>query len=130
MPTRALLDTHAFIWFISGDERLSRPVRALLGDRENEIVISVASLWEIAIKHSLGKLTLERPFAEFIPEQLARQQIEVLPISLAHLGEVDRLPFHHRDPFDRLIAAQALSEGIPVISVDAALDPYGVNRIW
>lgn len=130
MPTRALLDTHAFIWFISGDQRLSPAARKLLDDRENEILISVASLWEIAIKHSLGKLTLERRFAEFIPEQLDRQQIEILPITLTHLAEVDRLPFHHRDPFDRVIAAQALSEGIPVISVDAALDPYGVNRIW
>jgi PIN domain nuclease of toxin-antitoxin system len=127
---RALLDTHVFVWFIAGEERLSRTVRELLRDRENEILISVASLWEIAIKHSLGKLDLERPFAELIPEQLDRQGIGILPLELKHLAEVDRLPFHHRDPFDRMIAAQALSEGVPVISVDAALDPYGVNRIW
>ena len=130
MPTRALLDTHAFIWFIGGDPRLGRVARALLDDRENEILISVASLWEIAIKHSLGKLTLERPFTEFIPEQLDRQQIKILPITLKHLAEVDRLPFHHRDPFDRLIVAQSLSEAIPVVSADAALDPYGLDRIW
>lgn len=130
MPIRALLDTHVFVWFIGGEERLSRAARELLQDRENEILISVASLWEIAIKHSLGKLDLERPFAELIPEQLDRQGITILPLELAHLTEVDRLPFHHRDPFDRVIAAQALSERIPVISVDAALDPYGVTRIW
>lgn len=130
MPIRALLDTHVFVWFIGGEERLSRAARELLQDRENEILISVASVWEIAIKHSLGKLDLERPFAELIPEQLDRQGITILPLELAHLTEVDRLPFHHRDPFDRVIAAQALSERIPVISVDAALDPYGVTRIW
>lgn len=130
MPIRALLDTHVFVWFIGGEERLSRAARELLQDRENEILISVASLWEIAIKHSLGKLDLERPFAELIPGQLDRQGITILPLELAHLTEVDRLPFHHRDPFDRVIAAQALSERIPVISVDAALDPYGVTRIW
>jgi PIN domain nuclease of toxin-antitoxin system len=127
---RALLDTHVFVWFIGGEERLSRAARELVQDRENEILISVASLWEIAIKHSLGKLDLERPFAELIPEQLDRQGLGVLSLELKHLAEVDRLPFHHRDPFDRVIAAQALSEGIPVISVDAALDPYGVSRIW
>lgn len=130
MPTRALLDTHSFLWFISGSERLSRPARTLIEARENPMLVSVASLWEIAIKHGLGKLSLERPFAEIIPAQLERQRIGVLGIELAHLAELARLPFHHRDPFDRLLVAQARAEKLPIISVDPALDIYGVQRIW
>jgi PIN domain nuclease of toxin-antitoxin system len=130
MSTRALLDTHSFIWFIGGSERLSARARALIEARENTMLVSVASLWEIAIKHGIGKLALERPFAELIPEQLERQQIGVLGIHLHHLAELVRLPQHHRDPFDRLIAAQAIVERLPIISVDPALDAYGVERLW
>ncbi|HST60280.1 MAG TPA: type II toxin-antitoxin system VapC family toxin [Longimicrobium sp.] len=130
MSTRALLDTHAFIWFISGSERLSATARALIEAPENPILVSIASLWEISIKYGLGKLELARPFDELIPEELVRQRIGVLDIDLKHLAELTRLPLHHRDPFDRLIAAQALAEGLPIISVDVALDPYGVQRIW
>jgi len=130
MPTRALLDTHSFLWFISGSERLSRPARTLIETRENPMLVSVASLWEIAIKHGLGKLSLERPFVELIPEQLERQRIGVLEIDLTHLAELTRLPLLHRDPFDRLLVAQARAEGLPIISVDPALDPYGIQRIW
>jgi PIN domain nuclease of toxin-antitoxin system len=130
MPTRALLDTHTFLWFISGSDRLSRRARDLIETRENPMLVSAASLWEIAIKHGLGKLSLERPFAELMSDQLERQLVGVLGIELPHLAELVRLPLHHRDPFDRLIAAQALSEGLPVVSADAALDPYGVQRIW
>lgn len=130
MSTRALLDTHAFIWFISGSEKLSRDARALIETRENRIFISAASLWEIAIKHGLGKLALDRPFDELIPEQLHRQQIETLQIELSHLSELMPLPLHHRDPFDRLIVAQAKAERLPIISVDGALDAYDIQRIW
>jgi PIN domain nuclease of toxin-antitoxin system len=130
MSTRALLDTHSFIWFIGGSERLSARARALIEERENTMLVSVASLWEIAIKQGIGKLALDRPFAELIPEQLERQQIGVLGIDLHHLAELVLLPRHHRDPFDRLIAAQAIVERLPVISVDPALDAYGVQRLW
>jgi PIN domain nuclease of toxin-antitoxin system len=130
MSIRALLDTHSFIWFIGGSERLSARARSLIEARENPMLVSVASLWEIAIKNGLGKLSLDRPFAELIPEQLERQQIGVLGVELQHLAELVRLPQHHRDPFDRLIAAQAIAERLPVISADAALDAYGVQRIW
>jgi PIN domain nuclease of toxin-antitoxin system len=130
MSIRALLDTHSFIWFIGGSERLSTRARSLIEARENPMLVSVASLWEIAIKNGLGKLSLDRSFAELIPEQLERQQIGVLGIELRHLAELVRLPQHHRDPFDRLIAAQAIAERLPVISIDAALDAYGVERIW
>jgi PIN domain nuclease of toxin-antitoxin system len=101
MPTRALLDTHSFLWFIGGDERLSRRSRALIESRSNPMFVSAASLWEIAIKHGLGKLALDRPFAELIPEQLARQQNRrAWPRDGSH-GRIRRSPLHHRDPFDR-----------------------------
>ncbi|HEU0015762.1 MAG TPA: type II toxin-antitoxin system VapC family toxin [Longimicrobium sp.] len=127
---RALLDTHAFLWFIGGAERLSTHARSLIEARENAMLVSAAGLWEIAIKHSLGKLSLDRPFSDLIPEQLERQRIGVLAIELAHLSEFVHLPLHHRDPFDRLIVAQARAEGLPIISVDPALDSYGIQRIW
>ena len=130
MSTPALLDTHAFIWFIGGSERLSPRARALIEARENPMFVSVASLWEIAIKNGIGKLDLDRPFAQLIPEQLERQQIEVLGIQVSHLAELIHLPQHHRDPFDRLIAAQAIVEGLPIISTDPVLDAYGVQRLW
>lgn len=130
MSLRALLDTHSFIWFISGDERLSSRARAVIEAPGNSMLVSVASLWEIAIKHSLGKLPLGRPFTQLIPDELARQHIGVLAIELHHLAELLQLPQHHRDPFDRLIVAQARSEGWPVISVDPALDAYGIQRLW
>ncbi|HKP76612.1 MAG TPA: type II toxin-antitoxin system VapC family toxin [Longimicrobiaceae bacterium] len=127
---RALLDTHTFLWFISGNERLSSRARELIEARENSMLVSAASLWEIAIKHSLGKLTLDHPFAELIPDQLRRQGIGVLGIEVSHLTELVTLPPHHRDPFDRLLVAQARVESLPVISVDPALDRYGVARVW
>lgn len=130
MSKRALVDTHAFLWFISGSERLSLPARTLMEDRENSLVISVVSLWEIAIKYGLGKLTLGRPFEDLIPEQLHRQQIGTLGIELPHLVQVIGLPLHHRDPFDRLLVAQSLAEALPIVSADPALDAYGVERIW
>lgn len=92
--------------------------------------MSVASLWEIAIKVSIGKLTLAQPYDVFVPQQLTDNAIEILPISLAHLGAVSTLPFHHRDPFDRLLIAQATIEQLPIVSVDTAFDLYSVERLW
>jgi PIN domain nuclease of toxin-antitoxin system len=125
-----LLDTHAFLWFIAGSDELSDKARELIEDENNRIFLSAASLWEMAIKVSLGKLTLSEPFETLIPEQLALNGLEILDITIAHTTQVANLPFHHRDPFDRLIIAQALEEQLPVISVDNAFDEYGVTRIW
>lgn len=127
---RALLDTSAFIWFISGSDRLSINARNYMTDLNNELILSVASLWEIAIKTSIGKLELLRSFDQLIPSQLEENDVEVLPIDLDHLSKVINLPFHHRDPFDRLIIAQGITEKLPVITSDAAFQKYPVNIIW
>ncbi len=126
---RLLLDTHAFLWFIDDDPRLSAKAKSLI-ESDADLLLSAASLWEIAIKVSLGKLTLAQPFASFLPEQLTKNAVEILPISLAHLGAVAALPFHHRDPFDRLLIAQAMVEQTAIVSADASFDAYSARRLW
>jgi len=125
-----LLDTHAFLWFGQDDPLLSATAKALIEDAGNHKLLSVGSCWEIAIKAGLGKLKLGEPCATYIPAALSRTGFDLLPILLAHATAVESLPLHHRDPFDRLLVAQAIIEAIPVVSVDAALDPYGVRRMW
>ena len=127
---RALLDTHTFLWFILDDTRLSPRAASIVSDTSNDIAVSPASLWEIAIKISLGKYSLNAPFDTFMEEQVARNRFEVLPILIRHLAALANLPFHHRDPFDRLLVAQAIIEGIPILSADAELDAYRVARLW
>jgi len=117
---KLLLDTHTFLWFIKDNPRLSVSAKAWL-ESDADLLLSIACLWEISIKVSIGKLTLAQPFDIFLPQQLADNDIEILPISLAHLGIVSTLPFHHRDPFDRLLIAQAITEQLPIVSIDAAL---------
>jgi PIN domain nuclease of toxin-antitoxin system len=126
---RLLLDTNAFLWFINDSPQLSLRAKALL-ESDADLLLSIASLWEIAIKTSIGKLILTQPYDLFIPQQLAHNAIDILPISLAHLTVVSALPLHHRDPFDRLLIAQAMIEQLPVVSVDAAFDGYPINRLW
>lgn len=127
---RILLDTHSFLWFITGDTRISTEARDLITDLDNQALLSVASLWEIAIKASLGKLTLSKPFDQLFPEQLALNNIEVLQISLNDLGVIAELPFHHRDLFDRMIVSQAMTRSIPLVSGDTVLDQYPIRRLW
>lgn len=127
---RYLLDTHSLIWFLSGDAQLSAHARQLMDDEGNELFISIASLWEMAIKLSIGKLMLGQPFEKIFPQQLKNNSIEVIDISIDHLKVVCNLPFHHRDPFDRLLIAHAHVEGLPIISIDAVFDNYGVKREW
>lgn len=126
---KLLLDTHTFLWFINDSPQLSADAKNLL-ESEVDLALSVASLWEIAIKASLGKLTLPDTYDKFIPQQLTLNEIEILPISVAHLALVTTLPFHHRDPFDRLLIAQAMVEQISIVSIDIVFDSYTVNRIW
>jgi PIN domain nuclease of toxin-antitoxin system len=129
---RVLLDTHTFLWFVEGDTlRLSPNVQALLQDQNTIITLSIASLWEIAIKSSTGKLTLSLPFAEYVQRYVVDTNVEILGILSTHTVRVSALPFHHRDPFDRLLIAQSLTENIHVVSRDAIFDAYvGVQRIW
>ena len=125
-----LLDTHAFLWFIASDPRLSNQAQSLIQTPANRRFLSMASLWEMAIKVSLGKLTIAQPFDQFIPRQLQLNQIEVLAIELPHVEAVVAMPFHHRDPFDRLMAAQCQIEGLPIVSNDPVFDAYSVRRVW
>ncbi len=110
---RLLLDTHALLWFLGGSDRLSTNARAAIEDVSNTRLFSVASAWEIAIKTSLGKLSLTTSFAQLIPGQLHANAIQLLPIHPAHMAALIGLPFHHRDPFDRMLVAQAVAEGQP-----------------
>ena len=125
-----LLDTHAFLGFVWDDPQLSASAKALIEDPANRKLVSVASCWEIAIKVGNGKLTLDAPSAVFVPRELAGNGFELLEITLAHATAVETLPQHHKDPFDRLLIAQVRIEGIAIVSVDTAFDPYGVTRMW
>ena len=127
---KLLLDTHAFLWFIGGDNALSSRGRLAVEDSGNHKWVSMVSLWEIAIKHSIGKLSLDKPFEQLIPEQLQASGFEILGISIGHLTTLTQLPLHHRDPFDRLLAAQCLAENLTLLSSDEALDAYGIHRLW
>lgn len=125
-----LLDTHTFLWFLNDDSALSPPARALIESADHAIFLSVASVWEVAIKVSLGKLTLPSPFADFVTRQLEENDITLYPIQIAHTALVVTMPFHHRDPFDRLIIAQSLADNLAVIGQDTVFDLYGVQRHW
>jgi PIN domain nuclease of toxin-antitoxin system len=127
---RILLDTHAFLWFVLNDAQLSAPARVRIVDPANDVLLSPASYWEIAIKISLGKYQLPQSFQTFMTEQIEQNALEILPITPAHAEVVASLPFHHRDPFDRLLIAQAIVEQVPIVSADVALDAYPINRIW
>ncbi len=125
-----LLDTHAFLWFTRASPELSEKAKELIEDAENDLFLSIASPWETGIKVSTGKLTLGRPADIFFEDRMQRSGIALLPITLAHIACVSTLPMHHRDPFDRMLIAQSLTENIPILSADAAFDPYGVQRLW
>ncbi|MGL4550967.1 MAG: type II toxin-antitoxin system VapC family toxin [Gemmataceae bacterium] len=127
---RLPLDTHALLWYALGDPQLSKRAETLILDPANEVLVSAASFWEIAIKVSIGKLPLHRPYEEFVDACLTGYRFTVLPVEPRHKTALISMAFHHRDPFDRMLAAQALTEGIAVVSADAALDPYGVTRLW
>jgi len=127
---KLLLDTHSFLWFIGGSSKLSVNARMLIENVTNQSVLSMASLWEMAIKVSSGKLNLVQPFETFIPQQMSLNGIGLLEILFPHTLVVATLPFHHRDPFDRLIIAQAMVEQIPIVSCDTKFDEYAITRLW
>jgi PIN domain nuclease of toxin-antitoxin system len=127
---RLLLDTHALLWFYLGDVQLSAAARAAIADPGNVKLISPASYWELAIKVSLGKYTLMETYGEFIQHAVFDNGFRILPVEPAHTAVLIGLPYHHRDPFDRLLVAQAHVEGIPLVSGDRVLDPYPITRLW
>lgn len=124
---RLLLDAHTFLWWITNDPALKRRARAAIADVENECFLSHASAWEMAIKASLGKLKLPSPIGPFVLDQCETNNFQLLPITLAHVAAVESLPFHHRDPFDRLLIVQAQHEGMTLVSRDPRLKAYGVS---
>jgi PIN domain nuclease of toxin-antitoxin system len=125
-----LLDSHAFLWIVSDDPRLSRRAKSRFLDPRNDFRLSVASVWEISIKASLGKLTLPASPRKWIRDALSANAVALLAIEVDHAARVAELPFHHRDPFDRLLASQALSESLPLVSADRIFDRYRVDRVW
>ena len=127
---RLILDTHTFLWWITDDHRLSSRARHVIGDPSNELFLSAASAWEIAIKTKLGRLRLRERADRFIPDQLSRNSISPLPIEMSHALHTARLPDIHRDPFDRLIIAQSLLEKAPIVTADRVIRKYKVETIW
>ena len=129
---RALLDTHAFLWWVEGDERVTDRVRQVVLDDSNEVFFSVVSAWEIVVKMKLKRLVVPDDVPSFVREEIAWYGFHVLPMSMEHALRVYELPDHprHKDPFDRLMVAQALAENMSLISNDQVLDHYGVTRIW
>ena len=127
---KLLLDTHTFIWWSGAPNKLSPKALALCQDASNRVLLSVTSVWEMQIKHQLGKLRLYLPLGDLISEQREINRIEVLPITLPHVLVLESLPFHHKDPFDRLLIAQANSEGAVLVTKDPAFEEYPVKLIW
>lgn len=126
---RLLLDTHTLLWHREGSERLSGIAKSLLADADNQIFVSITSLWEISIKRSLGKLATSKTPAELLAIY-QKAGAELLPISPNHVTAVESLPWHHRDPFDRMLIAQANTEGLTLVTKDEAFNDYDVNQIW
>jgi PIN domain nuclease of toxin-antitoxin system len=124
--TRLLVDTHVLLWWLADDPELSATAREAIADPANEPLVSTASVWEIAIKRALGKL--EAP--DDLPETIVDEGFSWLPVGAAHAWEVQKLPMHHRDPFDRLVVAQALCEGLPVVTADGRFREYAVDTRW
>jgi len=127
---KLLLDTHSFLWFIGGDKQISDKAKELISDENNDVFLSIGSLWEIAIKTSIGKLELIKPFDELIPEQLEEYEIELLDITQEDLNIVVKLPLHHRDPFDRIIIAQAIHRGLDIVGKDRQFEHYDIAIHW
>jgi len=125
-----LLDTHTFLWAASDKRLLSPYALELIEDTSNILFLSIASVWELSIKVGTGKLALPQSPETFVRAQQQALEFELLPIELAHAARVATLPFHHRDPFDRLLAAQSLVENMPLLSADAVLDAYSIMRYW
>ena len=127
---KLLLDAHTFLWFVWDEAQLTNDAKALIVHPTNQKLISTATYWEIAIKVSIGKLDLGEPYRAFMHREIARNHFDLLHVSVDHAAAVSVLPLHHRDPFDRMLIAQAMVEQIPIVSGDRAFDAYPVTRLW
>jgi PIN domain nuclease of toxin-antitoxin system len=125
-----LLDTHALLWITTNDSRLSSKAKEIYLNAENYIFFSIASIWELAIKSGMGKIKFEKDLEEFVEIHIKGNNIEILKIELPHVFRIENLPFHHRDPFDRLIIAQAIEDNISILGNDILFDKYNIQRIW
>ena len=127
---RLLLDTHVFLWWVYDDPKLSQTARDLILDSANTKYVSAATAWELAIKAGQGKLKLNLSVGDFYIKYVNQNYFETVPLALSHLFMVERLPLHHKDPFDRLLVVQAQSEKLTIDSADSALDAYEIERLW
>lgn len=125
-----LLDTHAFLWAIADDKKLSKTARKTFLDPGNRLFFSAVSMWEICIKISLEKLSLKRGWLKKIQNEMSMNAVQWLPVEMQHCVELTKLPFHHRDPFDRMLVAQARAEDLQVLSRDVRLSAYDIECIW
>ena len=125
-----LLDTHAFLWWTDSNPALSSVARHAIGDEANDCFLSIASCWEMAIKVSLGKLRLSQSVERFVAEQIAANGFQLLTVDFKHAAAVESLPFHHRDPFDRLLVSQSLAENLVLVTADPLMSKYGVSVLW
>jgi PIN domain nuclease of toxin-antitoxin system len=126
---KAILDTHAFLWALAGDARMSHHARDIFA-RSTDLSLSLASAWEILIKVQSGKMKFPRPVGPYLLSRLAENRIKILPMKIDHLLALERLPMHHRDPFDRMLIAQSVAENLPVITADSWFKHYPVQVIW
>jgi PIN domain nuclease of toxin-antitoxin system len=127
---KVLLDTHTFLWLVTNGRQLSPLAKELFLDDHNELYLSAVTGFEIAVKYSLGKLRLTEPPSQFIQHRLIANNLLELPIAMVHTTILEALPLHHRDPFDRLLIAQAMHEKMPLLSADQQLSAYPVERLW
>ena len=127
---RLLLDTHTLIWWSTSSENLPERVLGLLEDPQNDLLLSIASVWEMQIKLQSGKLKLGKPLSGLIANQQANNELKILPIALPHVFALQSLPDLHRDPFDRIMIAQTMVENLPFVSCDVVLDGYSIQRLW
>jgi PIN domain nuclease of toxin-antitoxin system len=127
---RLLVDTHPLLWSVDNPSKLTVSAKIAMQDPSNERLLSAATVWELAIKLGQGKITLSMPYKQLMEKAIADLALDVLPITVDYADRQSTLPPHHKDPFDRLMIAQALVDGISIVSADTAFDAYGVTRIW
>jgi PIN domain nuclease of toxin-antitoxin system len=125
-----LVDTHTLFWSVDDPSKLSAVAMRALQDPSNNRLLSAATIWELAIKLGQGKITLSMPYRKWMEKAIADLALDILPVTVDYADKQSSLPPHHKDPFDRLMIAQALVDGVPIVSIDAAFDAYGVTRIW